>query len=573
MKLFKKSCAALLVTVTLVLAWGALTATAATQKVNPQLADRMKMFDQERLIKVGERVYVAFGYEYSNYTFIEGDDGIIVVDTGWFPGQAKRGIADFREQVSDKPIVAILYTHLHTDHFGGAGAIMKGEDGNIPVYGPEGWERIVNEGFSNLRPTIIRRANMQMGILLPEGEEGTVGNGINRSPRADGIPELAFPPTIEVGDEMEVVIAGVRIQMMYTDGDVPENLFIWLPDDKVLFTGDTPMHGTFPAIETVRFEADRNPRALYAVMDKVLELEPEYLINGHGRVMMGAEDVRDVAIANRDVTQFMVDQLDRLFVKGLSPDQIVDTLELPPALAKHPDLQPYYHRVEWMIRQMYVKRAGFIGESMDYVSLTNNQEARRLVPLLGGPAKVRQQARAALDADDARWASRLATYALEVDPKDAEARKIRQDAFLRVARTTVSANERNYMLSIIEEENGAFDWQKISAQGEYEVIKGQELDMVLGLMRSRFRAEAADNEALIARVTVSGQPRYYQVRNNILIISEEAPGKVDASLVMERDTLDRIAANLTTWSAALESGKIQVDGDAATASKLSVLIE
>jgi len=85
---------------------------------------------------------------------------------------------------------------------------------------------------------------------------------------------------------------------------------------------------------------------------------------------------------------FLVDQVNRFFLANRSADDLLDTIDLPPAIAASPDLQPYYHRWEWMVRQRFVKLGGFIDDSMDYLSLNALEESRRLVPLLGGVDRV-----------------------------------------------------------------------------------------------------------------------------------------------------------------------------------------
>ena len=161
----------------------------------------------------------------------------------------------------------------------------------------------------------------------------------------------------------------------------------------------------------------------------------------------------------------------------------------------------------------------------------------------------------------------------ELDPDDTQARTIRQEAFLQVARTTVSANERNYLLSTINEENGKYDWRSLFAESDYEAWRGQQLDVLLQLMQSRFRAEDADNLELTVALSVSGKDRILQIRNNILIPRYAAGETVDTRLEMDRDTLDRIAANMTTWSAALSAGDISVSLNPEIARQFVALIE
>jgi alkyl sulfatase BDS1-like metallo-beta-lactamase superfamily hydrolase len=551
------------------------SAGADHQKANPELLERMKLYEEEKLVKLGERVHVAANYDYSNYAYIEGDDGIIVVDTGWFPSQAKRSLADFREQVSDKPIVALIYTHLHIDHFGAAATIVS--NGDIPVYGPEGWQAWVEESTDTLSPVLWRRVGMQMGFVLPRGLDGTVGNGVNKSPVVDGVPALTHPPTIDVGEQtLDLKISGVRFQLIHAEGDVPQNLFVWLPDEKVLFTGDTPMHAVFPAIETARFEAGRSPRNLVKSIEKVIDLEPEFLVNGHGRLLIGAEDVMDVAIANRDVTEFMVDQLDRYYLKGYSADQIIDEMKLPPNLASHPDLQPHYHRVEWMVKQMYVKRAGFVGDAMDYARLTDSEEAKRLLPLMGGPKKALKAAAKALKDNDPRWAAALATIVMNGahGKRAEEAMALRQDAFTRIAQTTVSANERNYLLSLIREENGEVDFAKVFAQNNHRAMKTLSTEKILSIMKARFKAEEADNLEMQILVRVEDEEWMYQIRNNVLILKKPtAFAAPDGVIALNRNTLNEVGARLTSWEAAYQAGQIEVADDSPSVARLFGMLE
>ncbi|MEL6661716.1 MAG: MBL fold metallo-hydrolase, partial [Pseudomonadota bacterium] len=473
----------------------------AFQKVSPKLVEYQERYEPA-LVQASPRVHAAFAYDYANYGYIEGDDGVIVVDTGWFPDQARRSMADYRA-LTDKPVVAVIYTHLHPDHYGGASGLLAEEDFDGPIYGPEGWDRWFRESFSSIRPELYRRIYAQMGMLLPEGEDGTVGSGVGPRPAIGGTPAFSHQPNVAIGEHTILNISGVEIHLIPTPGDLNEHLYIWLPNEKVLFAGDV-IAGTFPAIETVRFEAGRDPALQISAYQRALDLEPDFIIGGHGRLLTSAEDVREVIGAWRDVTQFMVDQLDRAYINGLSADDVIDTLKLPPALADHPDLQLHYHRLEWMIKTMHLKRAGFIGEAMDYVTLTNSEEAERLVPLMGGRDAVFDAAEDAL-ADEPRWSARLATYLLEVDESDEAARALRQSAFQRIAGTTISANERNYLLTIIKEERGEIDWEALFSGPDLQIIETLDTETVLDLMRARFRAEAADEDAFSIALTVSGE--------------------------------------------------------------------
>ena len=162
----------------------------------------------------------------------------------------------------------------------------------------------------------------------------------------------------------------------------------------------------------------------------------------------------------RDTIQFLIDQVDRFYLTNRSVDDLLNTIDLPPAVAAHPQLQPYYHRWEWMMQQRFTKRAGFIDDWMDYMSHNAYDEAARLVPALGGRDKVIEMAEANVSSDP-QWAARLATYLILTNENDEEARQVRQLASIRFAQVTSSTNQRNYLLGLVAEENGDIDFDRM----------------------------------------------------------------------------------------------------------------
>ena len=139
--------------------------TETTSLVNPVLLE-LQAKQPPKFTKMADRVYASEFLDYSNFGFIEGDDGVIVIDSGWFPSAAGTAIETLR-RYTDKPVVTIIYTHMHMDHFGGIGKIMAGQNADVPVYGPGGWRKWMRalEGID--RESMLRRVYLQMGMMLP----------------------------------------------------------------------------------------------------------------------------------------------------------------------------------------------------------------------------------------------------------------------------------------------------------------------------------------------------------------------------------------------------------------------
>jgi len=418
------------------------------------------------------------------------------------------------------------------------------------VYGPAGWEHWVTRLLKQDRESILRRVYLQMGMLLPQGEEGTVGNGIGPSPIPEPNDPLSFPPTIDVDQPLDVVIAGVPLRIMPMEGDVTEHIWVWLPEDRVLFSGDSPPHGVFPAVETARFEIGRNPDEMLRAVETSLFLQPEAIVPGHSQILRGRNEIDRIMSDTRDAIAFLVDQVNRFFLANRSADDLLDTIDLPPAIAASPDLQPYYHRWEWMVRQRFVKLGGFIDDSMDYLSLNALEESRRLVPLLGGVDRVLAVAETSIEGDP-RWSARLATYVLHTNPGNEDAQAIRQRAFLKVAQTTNSANERNYLLGFILEEQGKIDFSRQLAPLNQRAYAQLDNITLLSRLKARVKAEKADNIRSVIALSVDEEPYLLMLRNNVLFVESvtnpsDHADSTGATASMTRDELIGVVARVSS---------------------------
>lgn len=543
------------------------------QRVNPDvLAHQATLVPG--LQKLGTRVFGAEFMGYSNFGFIETNNGVIVVDAGWFPTPTANAYALLREQ-TNKPVIAVIYTHLHMDHYGGIQAILPSENaGDIPIYGPADWEATIAMGQSVTHKATLRRAFMQMGIPIPEGLEGTVGNGIGPSPRLERNDALSYPPTIEVPEKIVINIDGVDLEIFPAEGDVPEHLWVWLPEDRILFSGDAPPHGVFPAVETARFEMGRDPNKMMASVQKTIDLDPLAIVPGHSSIISDHSEIRELMTLTRDTIQFLIDQVDRFYLTNRSVDDLLNTIDLPPAVAAHPQLQPYYHRWEWMMQQRFTKRAGFIDDWMDYLAHNAYDEAARLVPALGGRDKVIDMAEANVSSDP-QWAARLATYLILTNENDEEARQVRQQASIRFAQVTSSTNQRNYLLGLVAEENGDIDFDRMLRAPVAGSLRSLDDGELLGRLRNRVIAENADNVDITVRLDLTdGEVYDLRVINNVLRISwPDEERAVASNWRTDRATVIGVLTDEMSLSEAITSGRIAATGNARKTQTFASLFE
>jgi len=400
------------------------------------------------IIEVVPGIHVAIGYALANVILIEGDDGVIIVDTTESLAAARTVKAEF-DRITDKPVQAIIYTHNHTDHIFGAEAFAAGRD--VPVYAHKTtWshiERIMNV----LRPVIETRSFHMFGNYLEAGGEAVINDGIGpalaHSTTGEGDIYGLLPPTHTVDERLEVTLAGRRLVLMHAPGETDDQLLVWLPDEGVLLPGDN-VYKAFPNLYTIRGTRYRDVMQWAHSVRLMRSLGAEHLIPSHTRPVSGAEAVDEILQVYGDAIQFVHDQTVRGMNQGLDADTLARTVQLPAELAGHPWLQPFYGTVPWSVRAIYNGYLGwFEGNSSTLFPIASATRAQRLLALAGGADAVLAEAEAHLPADP-QWAAELADLMLAASPDSVPvAAELKARALRMLAEVTPNPNARNWYLT------------------------------------------------------------------------------------------------------------------------------
>lgn len=429
----------------------AATATAQKNDATEKLTKQGEQF-QEQIIEVAANVHVAVGYSVSNVSMIIGEDGVVIVDTGMMGEAASRIAKEFRK-ITDKPVKAIIYTHSHGDHTGGAPAFL-GDDR------PQIWAHI-NFG-SEARPWKAGgltyqnvRGARQAGFKLPP--EQRINNGVApaRYPKRGGevfsSREGTNPTHFLEGERKTINVAGVEIELGASPGETNDGLYVWYPAGKVLFAGDA-FYRSFPNLYAIRGTPNRRVRKWSESLSKMAERDAIALVGGHTKPILGAGEVKQVLTDYRDAVKFIHDKTVEGINQGLTPDELVEHVQLPERLANKEYLQPFYGHPDWGVRQTFSNYLGwFDGNASNLFPLPPKAEAEAIARLAGGKDKLRAAAEDALAEDDNQWAAQLADHLLAIDKDDAVARQVKADALTKLARNMVNATARNYYLTVARE--------------------------------------------------------------------------------------------------------------------------
>ncbi len=530
--------------------------------VHPTLAAHTAEFER-KVYSVVEGVYVAVGFGLANSILVEGDECVFVVDTLGSVEAAQAVRAEF-EAISDKPIAALIYSHNHADHILGARGFVP--DGEIDVYAHATTNYYIDRLISVLRPIIGMRSERMFGNHLPKsGDDRLVNDGIGPALEAahgGGTPSL-IRPNRTFDDRLELTLCGVQVVLVHAPGETNDQLFVWLPEKRVLLPGDN-VYKAFPNLYTIRGTLYRDVLEWVRSLDAMRALRPEHLVPSHTRPVSGAAEIDEILTAYRDAIQFAHDQTIRGMNQGLTPDEIVERVELPPHLKQHPYLQELYGTVAWSVRSVFSGYLGwFDGDTATLSPASPEDRAAGMVALAGGEAGLLAATRTAIAEGRYAWAAELASALLRHDPDQDEARRLKAQSLRVLGHRSVSPNGRNYYLT-----------QALELEGEVEVVVGEPTSAMLELakampianfiaaMPSNLNPEkSADADTVMGfRFPDASESFTIHVRRRVADFRTGFPDEPDVAISADSGAWVEVVAGVRGLPAAIASGDIEIEG-------------
>ena len=550
-------------------------------EVDPHMTARARTMDQA-LLKIGDRTYLAYGWDITSPMMVVGDDGLIIIDPPMAMEAGKETLEAFR-RVTDKPVKAIVYTHNHIDHVAGVKAFTTEEDvasGKVDIYAHETMIQGVINWASTVGPIEGRRTSYTAAIFLPKGADGSVHDALGPVARPGTVTFI--PPTRTFSDELEVTVAGVKMHLLYLPSETEDEIVAWFPEDKLLNSAEVMQGENFPNVYTIRGTKYRDPVQWFKSIDVMREFPAEYLVPTHGRPIVGHDNVQNVLTAYRDAIQFVHDQTIRYMNRGYTPEQLVEVVKLPAHLAEHPWLSEDYGTVKHVVRNIYNGYLGwFQADPWALDPLPYMERARRYVELMGGRSAVVEAARRAIDDGEYTWAAEILTNVIRIDHDDMEARNLKAEAYRQFAYTLTNVNWRNWTLTAAAELEGEVNLSGGFAFTSSDVIRAFTTDKLLEMITTRIDPEKSIDVNLTMGFKFEDTNERYalEIRRGVVQFHSKLPKKVDFVMVADRDYMNRMLvgdipitgemvtaieggdpAPMVAIMAAIDSGEIRIEG-------------
>ncbi len=550
----------------------AASAETVTPSIHPELKEHTEHFEK-KIYKIGDHVYSAVGWHLANTILIEGDDGIIVIDTGEDVVNAREVRRQFAA-ISKKPVKAVIYTHFHPDHINGVKAWASEEEvrsGKVKIFAHETLVDNVMRQGGLIGPILGVRTAYSFGLALSEEDSEGMNGGIG--PRTLGGLATFIRPTHTFSDRLETTIAGIDLVMVHVPSEAPDEICVYLPQYNILCSGETIQGPTLPNIHTLRGTKFREPVSWFKSIDVLRGFQAEHLVPAHGQPVYGADHVEEVLTMTRDGIQFIHDQTIRYMNQGYTPDELSEAVVFPPHLANYrPYLREYYGTVKHSVRQIYSGYLGwFSGDPVDLDPTPPLESARRHVELMGGRDKVLAAAQEAYGNHEYQWVSELTGYLIYLDTEDTEARNLKANAYRHLGYASMNINWRNWYLTSAMELEGKLDPAALMAGiakafSSPDLIRAFPATRTIEGFTTRLKAEeTGDVEMTLGFLFPdTGEACGLEIRRSVCQFHATFPENSDATLILNKTVLDDVLLRETTIPTALSEGRIQIAGNPAS---------
>jgi alkyl sulfatase BDS1-like metallo-beta-lactamase superfamily hydrolase len=544
----------------------------APATVNPSLWRQSQLNTIDGLFEVVPGIYQVRGFDLSNVTFVEGDTGVLVIDPLISVETAAAALALYRLHRGDRPVVAVVYTHSHVDHFAGVKGITTQADvdaGRCPIIAPDGFlEHAVSENIY-AGTAMTRRAAYMYGPVLARGPEGQVGAGLGQT-TSIGTISLIAPTDVIVATGEERVVDGIRMEFQLTPGtEAPAEMNLLFPDHRALCMAENATH-VLHNVLTIRGALVRDARTWSRYITEAIELfgdRADVEFASHHWPTWGRERFIAYLELQRDLYAYLHDQTLRLLNRGLTGIEIAEEIELPPALEQAWHARGYYGSVSHNVKAIYQRYLGWYDGNPAHLWQHVPVEAgRRYVAAMGGADAVLTHARAAFDEGDFRWVAELVNHVVFAEPDNAAARALQADALEQLGFGSENGTWRSaYLSGAFELRQGSFGTPVLTSSPDF--LGALTPEQIFDAIAIRVDGPRAWGERLSIGIdlTDTGEAYRLDLRNGVLVHRAAPADGADVVLRLPRAALVGLLAG--------QLDGVSVEGDPTVLGRLMTVLD
>jgi alkyl sulfatase BDS1-like metallo-beta-lactamase superfamily hydrolase len=519
---------------------------------------------------IPDKIYQIRGYDLANITFIKGDTGWIVFDPLTTKETAKAALDFINEKLGQRPVVAVVYSHSHIDHFGGILGIVDAADvraGKVQILAPRDFlDHAVSENvYAGVAMT--RRTQYQYANMLPKSPYGHVDSAIGKGVSA-GTTGLIQPTDVIEGDFEERTIDGVKMVFQNTPGtEAPSEMNTYFPDLKTFWAAENIVHSVHN-IYTLRGALVRDPLNWYKNINEALYRfgqEAEILISSHNWPRWGNERVREVMRAQRDAYANLNNQVLHLANQGVTINEIHNVYQVPKSLQQQWVVRQYHGSEFHNSRAVVNRYLGYWdGNPATLAPLSPEDSAPLYVEMMGGARQILTKGRELYDRGEYRNAMEIANKLVLAQPKNQAAKDLLADIFEQLGYQYESTSMRNVHLAAANElRSGIAKGAAFKSAGP-DVVKAMTTEQWLDAIGIRVDSRKADGMEFTINFVTPDNGEQYVVEmsgGTLTNIKGYAADKPDLTITINRADLEEVMIGQVTFDDQIEASKAQLQGE------------
>jgi alkyl sulfatase BDS1-like metallo-beta-lactamase superfamily hydrolase len=562
--------------------YGFLSSEAAPPTVNPSLWRQSRLNMQHGLFEVVPGVYQVRGLDIANMTLIEGDTGVIVFDTLTSIEGARAAMELYFKHRGRKPVVAVIFSHTHTDHWGGARGVLDDAtlaSGKVPIIAPNYFmEHAVSENII-AGPAMLRRAQYQFGPFLAKGVRGQVDCGLGKS-MAAGSVALLRPTDLIIATGDKRVIDGVEFEFqMAPFTEAPAEMHFYAPRYKLLNLAENCTHN-FHNLLPFRGADVRDALAWSKYLNEALRMwggKAEAMCGQHHWPVWGRERIDTMIRQQRDLYKFAHDQTIRLMNHGLTATEIAEIISLPKSLDGAWHGRGYYGHIRHNVKAIYQKYLGWYDANpVNLDPLPPVASGKKYVEYMGGAEAILARARKDFANGEFRFVAQAVSHLVFAEPDNQAARAMLADTFEQLGYATESSTWRNAYLFGAQELRQGMPKTPPRAPMPRETLAALRTEQLWDVLGVRLNGPKAEGKHIVLNWSFSdtGEIFVLNLENSALTYTEGVQSdKADASFTLTRTLLDEVIAKQTSFPDAVAAGKVKFAGNAMKLAELMGLMD
>jgi linear primary-alkylsulfatase len=562
--------------------YGFLSEAEAPATINPSLWRQSRLNMNNGIFEVVPGVYQIRGLDIANMTLIEGERGVIVLDTLTSIEGARAAMQLYFQHRGKRPVTAVIFSHTHTDHWGGARGVLDDEalaNGEVPIIAPNLFmEHAVSENII-AGPAMLRRAQYQFGHFLAKGPRGQVDNGLGKA-MAVGSVSLLRPTDLIMATGDKRTIDGIEFEFqMAPNSEAPAEMHFYIPRYKLLNLAENCTHN-FHNLLPFRGADVRDALAWSKYLGEALQMwggKADAMCGQHHWPVWGAERIDTMIRQQRDLYKFAHDQTIRLMNHGLTASEIAETIKLPASLDGAWHGRGYYGHIRHNVKAIYQKYLGWYDANpVNLDPLPPVESGKKYVEYMGGADAILERAKKDFAKGEFRFVAQAVSHLVFADPDNQAARALLADTLEQLGYAAESSTWRNAYLFGAQELRMGMPKTPPRPPMPRETLGALRTEQLWDVLGVRLNGPKAEGKHIVLNwsFTDTSESFILTLENCALTyIAGAQAATADAGFTLARGTLDEIIAKQTTFPEAVTAGKIKFTGNAMRLGELMMLMD